>query len=311
MSIFFLGVTLLAFNRDLGDPLSWQTILFITSILGLVSAYYLKTLYALAFGLIGITAWWGAQAAEWIQNKEIQFSGILAGVAFIAFVFYSLGHLHEREMKWKRFALVYSVLGIIFITGMLFFFSTKSGLSFLAYMEKGGSFFGSWQITLSLLIFLAALAGAAFYNLTKKLMSPLESLAVLLLTLLFGAIALFPPQNLFFQSSSYLNYYASGRELSGNGVLWALIFNLVIFFQLLGLIFSGYSRRETWLVNLGAIFLFLLIIVKYFDWFFTFFDKSLFFIGAGLLLFLVGWFMEKGRRYMISNIKHQPPQIPQ
>src|SRR3989338_10896368 len=144
LSIFFLGVTLLAFNRDLGDPLSWQTILFITSILGLVSAYYLKTLYALAFGLIGITAWWGAQAAEWIQNKEIQFSGILAGVAFIALLFYSLGHLHEREMKWKRFALVYSVLGIIFITGMLFFFSTKSGLSFLAYMEKGGSFFGSW-----------------------------------------------------------------------------------------------------------------------------------------------------------------------
>src|SRR3989338_3801406 len=72
LSVFFLGVTLLAFNKDLGDPFSWRTILFITSALSLVSAYYLKALYSLAFGLIAITAWWGAQAAEWIQGKDIK-----------------------------------------------------------------------------------------------------------------------------------------------------------------------------------------------------------------------------------------------
>ncbi|MFA4872065.1 MAG: hypothetical protein WC610_03360 [Patescibacteria group bacterium] len=311
MAVFFLGVTLLAFNRDLGDPFSWRTILFITSTLGLVSAYYFKALYSLAFGLIGITTWWGAQAAEWIQGKDIRTSAILTGLAFVALLFYSLGHFHEREMKWKRFALVYLVLGIISITGVLFFLSTKPGLSVLGDMTKGVLFFGSWQITLSLLIFLAALVGVALYTMAKKLASPFEFLAVLLLTLLFGIIALLPQQSMFLQAGGSYNFYSGGQELSSSGILWALIFNFVVFFELLGLIFSGYLRRETWLINLGALFLFLLIIVKYFDWFFTFFDKSIFFIGAGILLFAVGWFMERGRRYIISDIKAQSQQMPQ
>jgi len=46
-----------------------------------------------------------------------------------------------------------------------------------------------------------------------------------------------------------------------------------------------------------------LIFVKYFDWFFTFLDKSVFFISAGVLLFVVGWLMEKGRRYMLAEIE--------
>lgn len=310
LSIFFLGVTLLAFNRDLGDPFSWRTILFITSALSLVSAYYLKALYSLAFGLIAITAWWGAQAAEWIQGKDIKISVILAGLAFVALLFYSLGHLHERDIKWKRFALVYLILGIISITGALFFFSSKPGLSALGDMTKGALFFGSWQITLSLFIFLATLIGVALYAVAKKLFSPFEFLAVLLLTFLFGVIALLPQQSMFIQANSY-DFYYGDQKLSNSGVLWAIIFNFAVFFELLGLIFSGYLRRETWLINLGALFLFLLIIVKYFDWFFTFLDKSIFFIGAGILLFAVGWFMERERRRLISDIKAQAQQIPQ
>jgi uncharacterized membrane protein len=84
--------------------------------------------------------------------------------------------------------------------------------------------------------------------------------------------------------------------------LFTLIYNIAIFLELFGLIYLGYMRGETWLINFGALFLFLLIIAKYFDWFFTFLDKSIFFIGAGILFFVVGWIMERGRRYMISNI---------
>ena len=311
LSVFFLGVTLLAFNKDLGDPFSWRTILFITSALSLVSAYYFKALYPLAFGLIAITTWWGEQAEAWIQGKDVATSAIFAGLAFVALLFYLLGHLHEREIKWKRFALVYLVLGIISITGALFFFSSKPGLSVLEEMTKGVSFFGSWQITLSLFIFFVSLAGVSLYTVAKKLVSPFEFLAVLLLTLLFGVIALLPQQSMFLGAGNYYSFYSGGQELSSSGVLWAIIFNFAVFFELLGLIFSGYLRRETWLINLGAFFLFLLIIVKYFDWFFTFLDKSIFFIGAGILLVAVGWFMEKGRRMMISSIKAQTQQIPQ
>ena len=311
LSFFFLGVTLLAFNHDFGEPLSWRVILFITSAIGLISAYYLKAIYTLVFSLVGMTGWWGAQAAQWIDGKDIKTSALFAGLSFLALIFYSLGHLHEKQMKFKRFALVYLVLGIIAITGALFFFSTKPGIGIIGRMTEGASFFGSWQLTLSLFVFLIALVGVTFYAAAQKLLSPFEMLAVFALTCLFGIIALLPEQTMFVQAGrSYYSYYG-GNELSGSGVLWALIFNFAIFFELLGLIFSGYSRRETWLINLGALFLFLLIIVKYFDWFFTFLDKSIFFIGAGILLFVVGWFMEKGRRYMISNIKEQAQQIQQ
>ena len=139
-------------------------------------------------------------------------------------------------------------------------------------------------------------------------MSPFEVLAVLALAALFGIIALLPQQTMFAQAGRSYEIYGGG-ELSGSGTLWAFIFNFVVFFELLGLMFSGYIRQESWLINLGALFLFLLIVVKYFDWFFTSLDKSIFFIGAGIFLFVVGWFMEKGRRYMISGIKTQSQKV--
>lgn len=311
LSVLFLGVTLLSFNKDLGDPFSWRTILFIISVFGLLTAYYLKALYSLAFGLIAIAVWWGTQAVEWTQDKDIAISAIFVGVALLAILFYLLGHLHEKEIRWKRFALVYLVLGIISITGALFFFSSKLGLAVLEEMTKGASFFDSWQITLSLAVFLMSLVGVALYTVAQKLVSSFEFLAILFLTLLFGAIALVPQQSMFLQSHNSYGFFSGAQELSSNGVLWAIIFNVAVFFELLGLIFSGYLRRETWLINLGALFLFLLIFVKYVDWFFTFLDKSIFFIGAGALLFVVGWFMEKGRRMMIATIKAQTQQISQ
>src|SRR3989344_6118976 len=120
LSFSFLGVTLLAFNKDFCDPLSWYKILFITSALGFIGAYYLKTIYTLVFSLLGLTIWWGAQATQWIDGKDIKASALLAGSALISLLLYSLGHLHEKQTKFKRFALVYLILGIIAITGTLF-----------------------------------------------------------------------------------------------------------------------------------------------------------------------------------------------
>jgi hypothetical protein len=225
-------------------------------------------------------------------------------------ILYALGRLHENEMRWRRFALVYLVLGIIPMTLALYIFSTKGGLFILENMTKGASFLDSLQITLSLLVLFISLAGAMLYAIGIKLMSPFELFAVLLLTVLFGAMALLPQQTMFPQAPPSF-FTVGGSELSSNGVLWALIFNLAIFFEIIGLMFLGYFRREIWLINLATVFMILLIFCKYLDWSYPFLDKSIFFIVAGILLFAVGWFMEKGRRYMISNIKGQTQQVSQ
>jgi hypothetical protein len=311
LSFFFLGVTLLELNRDFGGPLSWRTILFITSAAGVIGAYYLKTVYTLAFSLLGLISWWVAQAFHWIGNKNFKTSSVFAGLAMFALLLYSLGHLHEKKMKFKRFALVYLILGMAVVVGLLFFLSTKGGIRSLGAMTEGAPFFGSWQLTLSLLAFLVSVIGTTIYGVTQKLISPSELAAVFALTILLGMTAFLPKQTTFVQGDIY--FYLGGGQLSVAGFLWALVYNLAVFLTLLGIILSGYLRRETWLINLGALFLFLLIVVKYFDWFSNSLDKSVFFIGAGFILFVVGWAMEKGRRLMLANIKTktQSQQIPQ
>lgn len=300
LSIFFFGVTLLAFNKDLGDPLSGRTILFLVSMVGIVIAYYFKAIYTLAVSLIGLASWWNAQAVDWVQVKDIKGIALFTGILFIAILFYLFGRTHEKEIKFKRVSMVYSILGLIPVTYSLFILSTKSGLRSLEEMTKGTSFFSSWEITLSLLVFLIFIVGTLAYNLSKKLVFKIEAGAIGFLVTLFSVIALFPEMILFSQQNGYY-----GADLSSAGVLWAIFFNILIFLESVGIIFLGYLKRENWLINLGVLFIFILIFVKYFDWFFTFLDKSLFFIGGGILLFIVGWSMEKGRRYLLSTIKRE------
>jgi len=303
-SVFFLGVTLLAFNKDLGDPLSWQSTLLFTSIFGVGIAYYFKVIYTLAASLIGLAAWWGIQAAEWAQEKDIKSTALLTGLLFIATLFYLLGRAHEKEIKFKRVSIVYSILGLIPITGVLFFLSTKSGLRTLEKITEGTSFFSSWEITLSLFVFLIFIVGILIYTLSKNLVFKPEAVAIGFLVVLFCIIALLPEQTMFLQQEDYYGVY--GRtELSGTGILWTIFFNILIFLELVGIIFLGYLKQEDWLINLGVFFIFIFIFVKYFDWFFTFLNKSIFFIGAGILLFAVGWLMEKGRRYLLSTIERE------
>lgn len=299
LAVSFLGVTLLAFNRDLGDLVSWRTILLLTSAVGLSVAYSFKVIYTLALGLIGLEGWWGAQAGEWASAHGVKTAGVVAGSILIALLLYMFGHVHDRETRYKRFAMVYFVLGLLSVIGILFYFSTKPGLAALEASTRGAAVFRSWPVAVSLLVFIALVFAVTIYARSQRSVSNVEALAIILLVVLFAVIPLLPSQKLFIQSGGGRSFQV---DLTGAGVWWAILFNVLVFVQLLGLIFSGYARREGWLINVGALFLFLLIAVKYFDWFFAFLDKSVFFVGAGILLLAVGWLMEKGRRYVISSI---------
>lgn len=308
LSVLFLGITLLAVNKEIGEPLSWRAILLLVSVVGVGIAYYFKVIYTLAVSLLGFAAWWGAQAAEWAQGKDIKAATFFAGLALIMMLFYLLGCLHRKEIRLKRASLVYLMLGLISITAALFFLSTRLGLRLLGETTKGVSFFASWEITASFFIFFLCLAGLLFYTLARKLIFAAEALAIGLLIILFAVLALIPEQSIFLQQKGYYGVYR-GEELSSTGVLWAIFFNILIFLEIVGILLLGYMKRERWLINLGAFLIFILIFVKYFDWFFTFLDKSVFFIVAGILLFVVGWFMERGRRYVISAMK--PEEVKQ
>jgi MFS family permease len=221
-SVFFLGITISAFNKDLGDPLSWRTILLFTSIVGVVIAYYFKVIYTLTVSLIGLAAWWGLQAAEWAQGKDIKGAALFTGLLFIVTIFYLLGRAHEKEIKFKRVSIVYSMLGLIPITGALSTLSTGFGLKILEEITKGSSFFSSWEITFFLFVFIAFIIGLLIYTLNKKLIFKQEALIICLLTLLFVIIALLPEQTIFLKTQDYFLYYRD-VDLSKIGIFWATI----------------------------------------------------------------------------------------
>lgn len=307
LSVLFLGVALLSINRNFGDPLSWRTIIFITSLVGLGVGYYFKAIYTIIVGLLGLTFWWGIQAAWWLYEMKqttdtmVKPIYVFIGLAFVTLLYYMAGRVYEKDIKFKRLALVYFILGLFSVTAMLFFLSLKSGIEALEEMTQGLKFFASWQITISLFIFVIVSLASLFYVFSKKLVLRSEALVLFIITLLFIILMQLPEINLINNERSY--GLSMERGLTAAGALWAIIFNIVIFLHVLGIIFLGYLRKENYLVNIGTFILFILIIVKYFDWFFASLDKSIFFIGAGILLFIVGWFMEKGRRYMLSNIE--------
>jgi len=93
-----------------------------------------------------------------------------------------------------------------------------------------------------------------------------------------------------------------GTVLTSTGFVWAIVFNVLSFISLLSLILLGYRYRSIWLINTGTALLFLLIIIKYFDWFFSYLNKTVFFMISGLILLAVGYAMEKGRIYLLQKI---------
>lgn len=300
LSTFFLGATLIVISRKFGWVISWETLLLIVSVVGIALAYYYNAVLNIVVWTVGVVIWWGVKAAEWsgIAATDIKPAGVVMGLAFVALILYILGRLHQKWPKFKKFAVSYMILGGLSFTALLFILSTKSGLSLMEEMTSGTSIFASWQISFSLILFAATFMGVLFYTLSKRLISSLEIITLSILASLFALILFLPEQNL-------LDGRGYSSTLSSTGILWAAFFNILIFAESLSIIASGYFRREEWMVNAGALFLFLLIIVKYFDWFFTFLDKSIFFIGAGVILFVVGWFMERGRRRMLSTIKEE------
>jgi uncharacterized membrane protein len=87
----------------------------------------------------------------------------------------------------------------------------------------------------------------------------------------------------------------------GAGTTAAVFFNFLLLALVLGAIGVGCWNREPAWVNLGIFFFALLVMVRYFDWFWALLPRSAFFIGAGLLLLFGGMALERTRRRVVTG----------
>lgn len=306
-----LGIFLYNINLRAGGVISWITIIFTTSVLTLIYGYYNKLVVVTSLGLISLLVWLGAYGGEFAYNAQTQPLAVGVLLVLLGGLIYILGSFHRSNPKMIRFTNAYSILSLILITAVLFFISNQEGLRVLQSALEGKPFYGSFGISLILLIQLALAGIGIAWSLKHKSMSLMETVASSALIIFFLSFLFYPSNLEFFPS--YRNYYVpySGTNLTSAGILTSLLYNIMLLIFLVGIIYSGYIKQESWRVNFGAWLLFLLIIVKYFDWFYSFMDKSIFFIGAGLILFVVGYSMEKARKRVLTLINIPTPNAVQ
>ena len=86
---------------------------------------------------------------------------------------------------------------------------------------------------------------------------------------------------------------------------YAVIFNIVLFALVFGLIFLGYLREVQYLINIALVFFGLGVIGRYFNLTWELLPRSVFFILGGLLLLVGGWLLERLRRKTLEKMQAQ------
>lgn len=295
LAMLFLFKSLLSFNRLFEQPIDEEYILLLVAIISFVSAYYFKSIALISWSVIAAIVVLYTFGARWTDVANLRHSAILAVIALVSLIFYVIGQVHLSSQKFRKFSNVLVFLGLVIPILFSFLMSSKEiGQNAISGLTRGNLFLVSWQMTVVLALAGAGVLIAIVYAFSKKLLIRIEAINTVVLSLVFTSlVAMQAPEG--------------GLSAGSNqATVWTVVFNLVLILQIFTLIVSGYIRKNSWYINLGALILFIFIMVRYTDWFFDSLDKSIFFTGMGLFLFFVGWLMERGRRVMINRMQTEP-----
>jgi uncharacterized membrane protein len=82
-----------------------------------------------------------------------------------------------------------------------------------------------------------------------------------------------------------------------------LVSNILLLLAIAGFAYVGMTRlRSAAIVNIAIVFFVFDVIARYFDMFYSTMNRSMFFVGGGMLLMLAGTLAERGRRKLVENI---------
>ena len=221
-------------------------------------------------------------------------NGIFGENSFISFpviylstgtLFFSIGGLHYFKPEQIKIARIFRIAGlkIAMLSLFLLTFTAFSGDIMFSLEAKVDG--GSPQLMTGIILFsILAIIGLTinlFFNPSQSKTNSFENgiaLGLLVFTLLF----------FFFPVES--NVYT-------------IIYNLLFAGLTLFLIYIGYQRSDIKIVNTGIFWISILVLAKYFDFFWNLIDRSLFFIVGGLILVLGGIAMERKRRQIKEDFE--------
>ena len=93
-----------------------------------------------------------------------------------------------------------------------------------------------------------------------------------------------------------------------NDIFYPVVFNLLFLVGAIGLLLLGYVQGRELLINLAVLFFAFQVFARYFEFGFDLLDRSIVFVGAGVILLAGGFAMERGRRRMVDRLRSQEAQ---
>ena len=243
-------------------------------------AFLLSSRAMTVLSILGFSLWIGSEHYFMLHQ---QYNGLLVllptfmlwGCALLA-----VGLYLERKNTISRLAPMFSILGIISILITAFFFTFREHYAgnlhtILSHVDSGNWLFYAYCVVFTAL------------TLLLSLLRMLED-ATGLIWWALGAMVWA------WVSSSFLPFGDSSFALFGN---------FVYFCGILLLLYIGYLRSQPYCVNLGLLAFAALLIGRYFDFAWQYMERSAGFVVGGLLLLLLGFSLERGRRKLLAGVK--------
>lgn len=238
---------------------------------------------AILIALIGLgyTAW------DWLDSWSYEYA-FLPFYLMLGLVLYGLGSIHQRFERLRFYTPRYQAFGLILLFIVLYVFSFEFIYKTLIPLglnaiELPSAFVRAFHIAATLAI-ICAIVSFAIDMARKRLSYAFSSdLAIIVFFVAVGYVALFLP----FQSPAS----------------YAILFNLVLFVGIVGLVFLGYFRGKGYFINIALIFFGIAVVSRYFEFAWELLPRSVFFIIGGLLLLGGGILLERLRRRTLRRMR--------
>jgi len=251
-------------------------------------AYFTRSKAILTLAILAALGALGYKTAQWFEGVRYEQYAFFAFYLVLGLVLYGIGSLHSRFERLEYYTPRYQVFGLILLFGIMYVLSFKD-----IYNERALT---AWDFLMLPSAFAVAFHIAA---------------ALAVICTIWGLFIDVNRKRLSFQLSSDLAaivlFVAIGYLLLGlpftSPIYYAVIFNLLLFAGIIGLIFLGYFRGFSSLVNIALVFFGLAVIGRYFDLTWELLPRSLFFILGGFLLLGGGILLERFRRKTLQQMQ--------
>lgn len=242
-------------------------------------AYIIESRPILSLGLLNMTLWLGMESWFWMGSDADNLILMIGLYLIFGILVYSIGSLHTQYEKTRIYRLPYRIIGLIIILAASYIFTfgfiweeqSEYNISALPWFLTG-------LIVTSLMALITCIANLILRRVESKT-HKYEMIGLTALLILDFIFLLLPSPE-----------------------IYPILFNIILFGEIIGIIFVGYLVEERALINIGLTFFAIDLFTRYFDFFWKLLPRALFFIIGGLILIAGGIYIERRGRKVIEKI---------